>query len=88
MELKNRGVNIRNARKGPDSIKKGIAFIRAHKIHILSTSLETIDEFRKYKYKLDSDNNPTDDILELFDHSPDAVRYALSKAGKAKVRFK
>jgi len=88
MELKSRGVNIRNARKGKDSIDKGIAFIRTHKIHILETSLETIDEFRKYKYKLDSDNKPTDTILEFADHSPDAVRYAVSKAGKSKVRIK
>lgn len=84
-ELKSRGVNIRNARKGKDSIEKGIAFIRTHKIHILKTSLNTIEEFRKYKYKLDENNNPTDNLLEKWDHAPDAVRYAVSKAGRSKI---
>lgn len=87
VELKARGVNIRNARKGKDSIAKGNSFIRSHKIHILSTSLSTINDFRKYKYKLDDENNPTDTPLELFDHAPDAVRYALSKAGRSKINI-
>jgi len=86
-ELRSRGVNVRNAVKGKDSITKGISYIRAHKIHILETSLKTISDFRKYKYKLDKEGISTDDLLGLFDHAPDAVRYALSKTVKGRVRL-
>lgn len=79
-ELKNRGIRIKKALKGRDSIRAGLGYIRQHKIHILQTSLETIKEFRNYKYELDENNNPTDKPLGLNDHSIDATRYALSYA--------
>ena len=79
-ELKARGVRIKPAKKGKDSIRQGLGYIRQHKIHILEDSLETIKEFRNYKYELDNDNNPTDKPLDLNNHSIDAVRMALSFA--------
>ena len=84
-ELKNRGIRIKKAKKGKDSIRQGLGFIRQHKIHILQTSLETIKEFRSYKYKLDENNNPTDEVLDLFSHSVDATRYALSYALRSSI---
>ena len=84
-ELKNRGIRAKKARKGKDSIRQGLGFIRQHKIHILNTSLETIKEFRNYKYKLDSENNVTEEVLDIGSHSIDASRYALSFALRASI---
>jgi len=79
-ELKSRGVRIKPAKKGKDSIRQGLGYIRQHKIHVMESSLDVIKEFRNYKYELDSDNNPTDKPLDLNNHSIDAIRYALSFA--------
>ena len=87
-ELKNRGVRIKRAKKGKDSIRQGLGFIRQHKINVLQTSLETIKEFRNYKYKLDINNNPTEDVLDVGSHSIDATRYALSFALRASIIIK
>ena len=87
-ELKNRGIRIKKARKGKDSIRQGLGFIRQHKIHILQTSLETIKEFRNYKYKLDEENNPTEEVLDIGSHSIDATRYALSYALRGTIKIR
>ena len=84
-QLKTRGVRTRKARKGKDAKFQGLGYIRQHKIHILEDSLETIKEFREYKYQLDENNNPTDDVLERNDHSIDATRYSLSFALRRKM---
>ena len=50
-ELRNRGIRIKPAKKGKDSIRQGLGFIRTHQIFIHEEALETIKEFREYKYK-------------------------------------
>jgi len=87
-ELKTRGIRIRKARKGKDSIIQGLGYIRSHKIHVLNTSLDTIREFRSYKYKLDEMNNPTDQVLERDEHSIDATRYALSYSLRGRIKIR
>ncbi len=87
-ELRNRGIRIKPAKKGKDSIRQGLGFIRTHQIFIHEESLETIKEFREYKYKLDENNNPTDICLDRANHSVDAVRYALSYALRGAVTIR
>ena len=87
-ELRNRGIRIKPAKKGKDSIRQGLGFIRTHQIFIHEESLETIKEFREYKYKLDENNNPTDICLDRANHSVDATRYALSYALRGAVTIR
>jgi len=87
-ELKNRGLRIKAAKKGVDSIRQGLGFIRTHEIFIHEDSLQTIKEFREYKYALDSELNPTDKPLDFNNHSVDATRYALSYALRGGLRIK
>lgn len=84
-ELKTRGIRIKPAKKGNDSIRQGLGFIRQHNIHILSTSKDAIREFSRYRYKLDDLNNPTDEVLDQDNHIPDAVRYAVSYALRRRI---
>jgi phage terminase large subunit len=87
-ELRNRGIRIKPAKKGKDSIRQGLGFIRTHQIFIHEEALETIKEFREYKYKLDDQNDPTDEPLDLNNHSVDATRYALSYALRGAVTIR
>ena len=87
-ELRSRNIRIKPAKKGKDSIRQGLGFIRTHQIFIHEESLETIKEFREYKYKLNDDNNPTDEPLGINDHSVDATRYALSYALRGAITIR
>ena len=87
-ELKSRGIRIKPAKKGKDSIRQGLGFIRQHRIHITERSLATIKAFREYKYKLDENNNPTDVPLDVNSHAIDATRYALSYALRRKITIR
>jgi len=86
-EIRKRGVKIKAAKKGKDSIRQGLGYIRTHQIFIHEEALETIKEFREYKYKLDENNNPTDIPLDKNNHSIDACRYALSYALRGAIRM-
>jgi phage terminase large subunit len=79
-ELKRRGVRAKAARKGPDSIINGITYLKQHNLHITQGSLKSIEEFSVYKWAEDSDGNMLDKPIDKFNHTPDAVRYALSRA--------
>ena len=79
-EMKTKGVRIKPAKKGKDSIRQGLGYIRQHKIHVLKTSTDVLREFRGYKYVLDKELNPTEVPEGGKDHSIDATRYALSYA--------
>lgn len=87
-ELRNRGIRIKPAKKGKDSLRQGLGYIRTHQIFIHEEALETIKEFREYKYKLDTENNPTDEPLDYQNHSCDATRYALSYALRGAVTIR
>ena len=83
--LKRLGARARPAKKGADSIIEGLRFIQTFKIHITKDSLKTIEDFRKYKWKVDKDTlKPMDVPAPLFDHAPDALRYALSYSQRPK----
>jgi phage terminase large subunit len=77
--LKNHGFKkIYAAKKGKDSIKEGIEFLKSYDIIINPRCKHTIDEFIHYSYRID---NSTGDILPEFDpkcsdHCIDALRYA------------
>jgi phage terminase large subunit len=79
-ELRLRGINARPAKKGKDSVINGITFMKQHKIYITSNSLETISNFRRYKWDTDKDGNLLDAPNHDGSDGPDAVRYALSRA--------
>lgn len=74
-ELQSHGFNVSPAKKGPDSVIFGINTLKKYKIHITERSFNLIKESRKYKWKVDSDGNPTNTPIDLFNHGWDASRY-------------
>lgn len=69
---------INPAKKGPDSVKEGIEFLKSFDIVIHPRCVETIKEFTNYSYKIDSLTGFVTPILEDKDnHFIDSARMAL-----------
>lgn len=76
------GYNCRGAKKGKDSVLRGINFNKNHKIYVTERSLKVIKELKSYKWKVDKDERVLDSPVEINDHGMDALRYALSTLSK------
>lgn len=70
---------IKPCKKGPGSVEAGITFIRSYEyVSIDPSCKETIKEGKLYKYKVDRlTGEVLPDIVDKFNHSWDAVRYAI-----------
>ena len=86
-ELRKRGVNASPAKKGADSVRQGINFIKQHKIYVTSDSLGIIAEAKKYKWSEDLNGKLKEDPIKEFDHSWDAARYAINRSLRSKMRL-
>jgi len=89
--LRRKGLpRIRPAEKGRGSIEDGIQHLRSYKkIIIHSRCRATIEEFRKYSYKVDrlsGDVLPT--IVDAFNHYIDAIRYAVEPVMKRRMALR
>ncbi len=78
-EMKNAGINIAPARKGKDSIKNGINFLKSHNLYVTKRSENILMEFKRYSWKADRDGRLTDETCDEHNHAIDAIRYALNK---------
>jgi phage terminase large subunit len=74
-ELYRSGFNAKAVKKGPDSIKFGISVLQNHKLHLLKTSQNLINEMYSYQYATDKYGYVTDNPDGGLDHLLDAARY-------------
>ncbi len=82
-EIKIYGVNILPAIKGPGSISSGIAFVQAQRISMTKRSVNLINEYRNYLWKIDPKSGRILNVPEPGkDHALDAVRYGLASVTK------
>lgn len=65
--------NIRPSVKGPDSVRAGIDKIKAYRVFANPKSLNLIEEYSNYVFRVGTDK-PVDD----YNHLMDALRYAVS----------
>ena len=86
-ELKRRGVRAKAAKKGPDSVRQRIMFIKQHHIYVTSTSVDSIEEWKRFKWDEDKDGRITDKPINLHKHTSDAVSYAISRAMTKTVKL-
>jgi phage terminase large subunit len=84
-EISLQGVNIVGAAKGPDSIKNGIDLLKRFNVHVTKRSLNIIKEQRNYKWKVDNENKATNQPIDAFNHTMDAIRYIASHVLKTNV---
>ena len=81
-ELEDRNVNIREVRKGKDSIVNGINKVREllkqNRLHIHRSCFNTIMEFESYHYpEKTNDRNEQEVPYKDGDHAMDALRYVI-----------
>ena len=77
-EIHSFGWNVKGAKKGKDSIVKGIDIIKRYNINVISSSINTIKELKSYKWKVDKDDKPLNEPIDMWNHSLDALRYGCS----------
>ena len=67
--------NIKPSKKGGDSVRVGIDIMKRYIINITKRSINTIKEFRNYKWKQDKNNVVLPVPVDAYNHAVDAVRY-------------
>lgn len=82
MELRNRGVNVRDVIKNKDSVRNGINVVRelfkANRLFIHESAKNLIWELETYAYpEKRPDHNEEENPIKENDHALDALRYAL-----------
>lgn len=73
-EILDAGFNCQTAEK---DVLDGIDFVKRHKLHIDSNSINLIEEIQNYSYKKDKDGNILEEPIKFNDHLCDSLRYAL-----------
>lgn len=82
-DIRRAGFNIEAAKKGADSINNSIDTLKQFKINLTRRSVNTIKEFRSYKW-IEGKNIPVD----FNNHAMDAIRYvALNKINKNSGKY-
>lgn len=76
-EFNNLGIKALPSKKGRNSIKDGIDFLKKFKIHIDENCVNSINEFQNFQWKKDKYGNILDEPIALNDDCIAALRYAV-----------
>ncbi len=77
-ELSTYGIKIKGTWKGKDSVNYGIQYIQDQKIAVTKRSVNLIKEYRNYFWQRDMNGKIINDPEEVFNHTMDALRYAIA----------
>mgnify|MGYP005753475637 CR=1 FL=1 len=80
-ELKQLGLKIEGAKKGPDSVLNGLDVLKRYHINVTRRSVNLRKELNNYKWKVDKLTGKTlNEPVDVFNHLIDPLRYvALNK---------
>ena len=84
-EISDYGINIIGAEKGKDSVANGIQIVQDERISITKNSSNIIKEYRNYLWRTDKDGKILNVPEQGFDHSLDAIRYAITSIKRPQV---
>ena len=76
-ELKEYGLDVMPAVKGPGSVTQGIQLIQDQRIFVTKRSLNLLKEYRNYMWLSDKNGVITNTPEDGFNHLMDAIRYAM-----------
>lgn len=76
-ELRRADINVRSAKKGPDSVRKSIDTMKAQQLFITSDSSNLLKEIRSFKWAENRDGTPQNKPVDGYDHLIDAARYGI-----------
>jgi phage terminase large subunit len=74
-DLRRFGFTVEGAKKGKDSIINSIDTLKQHTLNITKTSVNTLKEFRAYKWSVDSSGKSINTPVDFNNHCIDAIRY-------------
>lgn len=77
-EIMSYGVMIQPSLKGQGSVLKGIQYVQNQRISVTKRSINVIKEYRNYLWQTDKDGRVINTPDVGFDHSLDAIRYAIN----------
>ena len=91
LEMKNRGVNVREVVKGADSIRNGIntvkELLKTGRLKVHESCVSLIWEFETYSYpERKPDHNEEENPIKENDHAMDALRYPLMMDNQLSIR--
>lgn len=89
-ELKDYGLRIRGAKKGPDSVDYGIKFLQDLELIVIDPERcpNTAREFSNYEMAKDANGNFKAEFPDKDNHSIDMTRYALEDDMTRKIKLK
>lgn len=76
-EIAGYGVSILPSMKGQGSILRGINYVQQQRVSVTKRSINIIKEYRNYLWQTDKDGKIINVPEPGYDHSMDAVRYAI-----------
>ena len=74
-EIRRFGINIMPVKKGADSIMFGITTMQTQNYLVTKSSKNIINEFEKYIWDKDKNNNAKNKPVDKYNHAMDALRY-------------
>lgn len=93
-ELSTNGIRIRGVEKPQGSVNFGIELLQQADIYITKNSINTIKEFRNYKWAVDKNGKTERDSkgrpvpIDLWNHSIDNLRYVVFTKHSEKFEYK
>jgi len=75
-ELQEAGVRVKGAAKGPDSVRHGLDWLLAKKLHVTSRSINIQSELMNYEWKTDRNDKTLPEPIDDYNHAMDSIRYA------------
>lgn len=76
-EMQEHGVNIIGTVKGQGSVNQGIQWVQSQRMSATAASVNVIEAYRGYMWKVDKDGNILDKPDHRLSDAMDAVRYAM-----------
>lgn len=77
-EIRRNSITILPSTKGPGSVNQGIQYVQQQKISVTKHSEHIWDEYNNYAWLVDKDDVMVNEPKPGYDHSMDAIRYAIT----------
>jgi len=78
-ELYRQGFNVDSAIKGQDSVRTGIDWLLAKRMHVTSRSINILSELQNYSWRTDKTGKTIAQPIDDWNHAIDALRYGCSE---------
>lgn len=88
-ELRRARLDVRGAKKGPDSLRQGIDWLLSKNLYVSRRSVNLLAELQNYVWKQNRDGRALPEPIDDWNHAIDAVRYGCEpfRRGIKKVNF-